>query len=65
VLDSYPHDFVLIGSAAPARHLMAWRADWKRIYRDADSLLYARAGAPAAEPPWLPVTAAVPAGQFP
>jgi len=65
VLDSYPHDFVLIGSAAPARHLMARRADWKLIYRDADSLLYARAGAPAAEPPGLPVTAAVPAGQFP
>jgi hypothetical protein len=65
VLDSYPHDFVLIGSAAPARHLMARRADWKLIYRDADSLLYARASAPAAELPGLPVTAAVPAGQFP
>jgi len=57
VLDSYPHDFVLIGSGASARHLMERRADWKLIYRDADSLLYARANAPAAGLPGLPVTA--------
>ena len=65
VLDSYPHDFVLVGSAAPARHLMERRAEWKLICRDADSLLYARAGGPAAEQPGLSVTATVPAGQFP
>jgi hypothetical protein len=65
VLDSYPHDFVLIGSAAPARHLMERRGDWKLIYRDAESLLYARANAPAARLPGLPVTARAPAGQFP
>jgi hypothetical protein len=65
VLDYYPHDFVLIGSAAPARHLMERRGDWKLIYRDAESLLYARANAPAAGLPGLPVTATAPAGQFP
>jgi hypothetical protein len=65
VLDSYPHDFVLIGSATAARHLMERRAYWKLIYRDADRQLYARAGGPAAQLPGLPVTATVPAGQLP
>ena len=34
VLDSYPHDFVLIGPHAPARRLMERRRDWKLLYRD-------------------------------
>ena len=42
VLDSYPHDFVLIGPDAPSRRLMERRRDWKLLYRDDDSLLYAR-----------------------
>ena len=65
VLDSYPHDFVLIAPAAPARHLMERRADWKLIYRDADSLLYARADGAAARLPGLPVAATAPADGFP
>ncbi len=65
VLDSYPHDFVLIGSHAPARRLMERRRDWKLLYRDDDALLYARANAPAASLPGLPVTAAAMPGGFP
>ena len=57
VLESYPHDFVLIGLQAPARRLMERRRDWKLLYRDNDALLYARASAPAARLPDLPVTA--------
>jgi hypothetical protein len=55
VLDAYPHDFVLIATSAPARHLMDQRRDWKLFYRDESSLLYARASAPAANLLGLPV----------
>lgn len=66
ILESYPHDFVLIGTSAPARHLMERRPDWKLLYRDADALLYARASAPAARLPGLPATAsAPPPAEFP
>jgi hypothetical protein len=65
VLDSYPHDFVLIGLLAPARRLMERRQDWKLLYRDADALLYVRASAPAASLPGLPVTGAAQPGGFP
>lgn len=65
VLDSYPHDFVLIGLQAPARRLMERRPDWKLLYRDNVALLYARASAPAARLPGLPVTATTLPGGFP
>ncbi|HVA39844.1 MAG TPA: hypothetical protein VNF49_04220 [Candidatus Binataceae bacterium] len=66
VLDAYPHDFVLISTAAaPARHLMERRNDWKLLYRDDDALLYARARASAASLPGLPVTGAAHPGGFP
>ena len=65
VLQSYPHDFVLIGLDAPAHRLMERRGDWKLIYRDDDALLYARASAPAADLPGLPITAHAPPGGFP
>jgi hypothetical protein len=66
VLDAYPHDLVLISTAAaPARHLMDQRHDWKLLYRDDDALLYARASAPAASLPGLPVTGAAHPGRFP
>jgi hypothetical protein len=65
VLDAYPHDFVLIAASAPARHLMEQRRDWKLLYRDDNSLLYARASAPAANLPGLPVTGAAHPGGFP
>src|SRR5207302_10209938 len=65
VLDAYPHDFVLIATSAPARHLMEQRRDWKLLYRDDDSLLYARASAPAANLPGLPVIGAAHPGGFP
>ena len=65
MLDSYPHDFVLIGLRAPARRLMERRRDWKLLYRDNDALLYIRASAPAASLPGLPVTATALPGGFP
>jgi hypothetical protein len=66
VLDSYRHDFVLIGTSAPARRLMERRPDWKLLYRDDDALLYIRTSAPAANLPRSPATAtAAPADGFP
>jgi hypothetical protein len=65
VLDSYPHDFVLIGPGVPARRLMEHRRDWKLLYRDDNSLLYARANGPAADLPGLPVIATAPPSGFP
>ena len=65
VLDSYPHDFVLIGPDVPARHLMDRRRDWKLLYRDENSLLYAHANAPAAGLTGLPVVAIAPPSEFP
>jgi len=65
VLESYPHDFVLIGLDAPAHSLMKRRGDWKLIYRDGNALLYARASAQAADLPGLPITADAPPGGFP
>ena len=65
VLDAYPHDFVLIATSAPARHLMERRHDWKLLYRDGDVLLYARASASASNLPDLPVTGAPLSGGFP
>jgi hypothetical protein len=49
----------------PARHLMDQRRDWKLLYRDENSLLYARASAPAADLPGLPVIATAPPSGFP
>jgi len=65
VLDAYPHDFVLIGLHAPARRLMERRRDWKLLYRDDVALVYARASAPAASLPGLPVIATAPPIGFP
>jgi hypothetical protein len=65
VLDAYPHDFILIATSAPARNLMERRHDWKLLYRDNDTLLYARASAPAANLPGLPVIGAAPPEGFP
>lgn len=65
MLDSYPHDFVLIGPDVPARALMERRHDWKLLYRDDNSLLYARANGPAARLPGLLVTATAPPSGFP
>jgi hypothetical protein len=65
VLDSYPHDFVLIRPDAPSRRLMERRRDWKLLYRDDDALLYAPARSAAAELPGLPVTASTRPGGFP
>ena len=66
VLDSYPHDFVLIGRGAPVGRLMERRADWTLLYRDDMALVYARSRAPLASLSGLPFTSTwSPPGGFP
>jgi len=65
VLDAYPHDFVMLDPGAAANRLMSSRGDWMLIYRDQDSLLYARAGSTAAQIPGIPVIGTAPAPSFP
>jgi hypothetical protein len=55
VLKSYPHDFVLITTRAPARTLMERSGDWKLIYSDLDAILFARADSRAARIEGVPV----------
>lgn len=55
VLTAYPHDYVLIPPGSGACNLMLRQADWKMIYRDADSALFARTASPAAHISGAPV----------
>ena len=48
VLSRYPHDFVLIPPDSMACGMMQRTPGWKIIYRDANSVLFARADSPAA-----------------
>ena len=55
VLTAYPHDFILfLTDSAPSRFMMT-RDDWKLIYRDPVSSLFARADSPAARIAGVPV----------
>jgi hypothetical protein len=63
LLDRYPHDFVLISTKSAAQRLMENRRDWKLIYRDRDSLLYARANSPAANIPGEPASGPASSGE--
>jgi hypothetical protein len=55
VLDSYPHDFVLMPTGSPAYALMMAQMRWRLIYRDPVAALFARAGSSAALIPGVPV----------
>jgi hypothetical protein len=65
VLADFPTDFVLIKPASGSRKLMDARADWKLIYDDASSRLYARQDSPAAKISEAPVAGIAQPGRFP
>ncbi len=65
VLDAYPHDFVLIPVGSAAATVMDARRDWRVIYRDDLSLLYARTDSAAAQIPDIPVTGVSTSAVFP
>jgi hypothetical protein len=65
VLSEFPPAFVLIRPDSESRKLMDARADWKLIYHDASSRLYARQDSAAAKIPGTPVTGIAQPGRFP
>ncbi len=65
ILKEFPPDFVLIKPESGSRKLMDARADWKLIYDDASSRLYARQDSAAAKIPGVPVTGIAQPGRFP
>ncbi len=60
VLTAYPHDLVLIPPTSRAYNLMSRQADWKMIYRDAGSALFARTASPGAHIAGVPVAGNAP-----
>jgi hypothetical protein len=65
LLSEFPTDFVLIKPESPSQKLMDARADWKLIYTDASSRLYARQDSAAAKIPGVPITGIAQPGRFP
>jgi hypothetical protein len=66
ILSEFPTDFVLIKPRSQSRRLMDARADWKLIYDDASSRLYARQDSAASKIPGVPViTGIAQPGRFP
>lgn len=65
LLAEFPTDFVLIKPASQSQKLMDARADWKLIYGDASSRLYARNDSVAAKIPGVPVIGIAQPGLFP
>jgi hypothetical protein len=65
ILVGYSHDFVLLRADAPANQLMEARADWKLVYRDEYSRLYARAASAIARIPSSPIIGKAQETDFP
>jgi hypothetical protein len=64
-LSGFPNDFVLINPKSVAADVMASAAQWRLIYSDSDSTLYARRDSRAAGIAGVPIRGATPAPVFP
>jgi hypothetical protein len=65
VMDSYPHDFILIPPQSAAWPVVNASKDWRLIYRDQDAGLFARADSPAARAKGVPQIDKAPQEYFP
>jgi len=65
VIDSYPHDLVLIPPDSSAWRVMLARKDWRLIYRDPDAGLFARGDFAAARIRGNPEIGKAPPAYFP
>jgi len=65
MLESYQHAYVLISPGVDADKFMRSRKDWKLIYSDSASVLFARAQSRAADIPGIPVVGVAPVSYFP
>ena len=64
VLDSYPHDFLLIPPGSEACRETMQVGGWKLVYRDSDAVLFARADSHAAQISRFPVDGVAAIRQF-
>jgi hypothetical protein len=65
VLGAWPHDFVLLRTAAPVYGFMMAQPGWRIVYRDKTAALFARAGSPAARLKGVPVEGRSEPNRFP
>lgn len=65
ILALWPHDYVMLPPEDPANRVIARHPEWKLIYRDRDTLLYARADAAGAKISGEPVEGVNPPTTFP
>ncbi len=65
VLAEWPVDFVLMPTDSAAARYTAQRPDWRLIYQDRDSSLYARTDSAAARLPGVPIRRVPPPPYFP
>jgi len=65
ILARWPHDYVMLPPGDLANNVIARHREWKLIYRDGDTLLYARADSAAAAMPGVPFVGVNPPTRFP
>ncbi|MGH7781532.1 MAG: hypothetical protein ACREQR_17095 [Candidatus Binataceae bacterium] len=65
ILTRWPHDYVMLPPDDRAVQVIARHPEWKLIYRDSDTLLYARAGSAATAISGVPVSGLNPPTTFP
>jgi len=65
ILARWPHGYVMLSPDDLANRVIARHPEWKLIYRDHDTLLYARAGSAAAKIAGVPIEGVNPPTAFP
>jgi hypothetical protein len=65
ILVRWPHDYVMLPPEDLANRVIGRHPEWKLIYRDHDTLLYAHAGTAAAKISGEPVEGVNPPTTFP
>ncbi len=65
ILARWPHDYVMLPPEDLANRVIAHHPEWKLIYRDRDTLLYAHAGSVAAKISGEPIEGVNPPTTFP
>ncbi len=65
ILTRWPHDYIIVPPDDPANRVIARNPEWKLVYRDRDTLLYARAGSIATKIAGVPIEGVNPPTAFP
>ncbi|MFZ0657796.1 MAG: hypothetical protein WAM05_03715 [Candidatus Binataceae bacterium] len=65
ILSRWPHDYVMLPPVDLANRVIARHPEWRLVYRDRDTLLYARAGSAAAKIAVEPTEGVNPPTTFP